>query len=200
MQAYPIVSNSTILPWFVNKFSRWKVDSPTFQWSQRAGNISSQNKISVFWCYLIQLRTPTALTMGQRNLFFPEIKSHSKLRDMNHSYLRKSQQDEEKKTGKNAHINSHKRMCKFDEDISVFLNLIKEFSVRHWDKIRKQWQRVGGDEKDNSCIGDKAWYLTDPYILCSDFRMEILPGTTRSCRLVSGAVFFGRVKFGIIDN
>ena len=76
--------------------------------------------------------------MGQQNLFFPEIKSHSKSRDMNHSYLRKSQQDEEKKTGENAHINSRKRMCKFDEDISVFLNLIKEFSVRHWDKIRKQ--------------------------------------------------------------
>jgi len=85
------------------------------------------------------------LTMGQRNLFFLEIKSHSKSRDINHSYLRISQQDEEKKTGKIAHINTRKRMHKFHEDLSLLLNLIRVFPVRHWDKVRKKQQRIGGD-------------------------------------------------------
>jgi hypothetical protein len=80
--------------------------------------------------------------MGQRNLFLPEIKSHSKSRDMNHSYLRISQQDEEKTTGKNAHINTRKRMRKFNEGIGILLNLIGELPVRHWDTVRKQRQRI----------------------------------------------------------
>jgi hypothetical protein len=81
------------------------------------------------------------LTIGQRNLFFPEIKSHSKSRDMNHSYLRISQQAEEGKTGKHAHINTHKRIQKVFPAHSVFFhsvffNLIGEFPVRHWDNVR----------------------------------------------------------------
>ena len=90
------------------------------------------------------------LTMGQRNLFFPEIKSHSKSRDMNHSYLRISQlQDEEKKTGKNSHINTRDRMHKFHKGLSVLLNLSWEFPVSHWDKARKRRQRIGGNGGDN---------------------------------------------------
>ena len=91
VQAYSTLSIEIILPWFINKILRWKVDSHTVQWSLTAVNIGSQNKISVLWCHYIQLRTPTVLTMGQRNLFFPEIKSHSKSREMNHSYLRVNQ-------------------------------------------------------------------------------------------------------------
>ena len=82
------------------------------------------------------------LTMGQRSLFFPEIKSHSKSRDMNHSYLRISQQDEERKTGENAHINPCERMHKFHPDLSVLLNLSGKFPVSHWDKVRKMRQRI----------------------------------------------------------
>jgi len=85
------------------------------------------------------------LTIGQRNLFFPEIKSHSKSRDMNHSYLRISQQDEEKKTGENAHINTCKRMHKFHQDHIVLLNIIGEFQVRHCAKVRKNRQGIGGN-------------------------------------------------------
>ena len=85
------------------------------------------------------------LTMGQRGFFFPEIKSHSKSSDMNHSYLRMSQQDEEKKTGENAHINPCERMHEFHVGHSVSLNLIRAFPVRHWDRVRKRRQRIGGD-------------------------------------------------------
>ena len=136
VQAYSIVSNETTLPWFINKISHWKVDSPTFQWSQRARDIGWQNKISVCLCYCIQLKRLSVLTIGQRSLFFPEIKSHSKSRDMNHSYLRINQQDEEKKTWKNPHINTCKRMHKFHQDLIVLLNLIGELPVRHWAKVR----------------------------------------------------------------
>ena len=115
------------------------------------------------------------LTIGQRSLFFPEMKSHSKSRDMNHSYLRISQQDEERKTGKNAHINTRKRMHSFYPAHKVLFNLIGEFPVRHWDKVKRKRQRIGGDGGDNYCVGDEEWYLTGPYILCLDFETEIVP-------------------------
>jgi len=85
------------------------------------------------------------LTIGQRNLLFLEMKSHSKSRDMNQSYLRISQQDEEKQTGKFSHINTRDRMDKFHEGLSVLLNLLGVFPVSHWDKVRKRPQRIGGD-------------------------------------------------------
>jgi len=86
----------------------------------------------------MQWKTPKVLTMGQRSLFFPEIKSHSKSRDINHSYLRISQQDEEKRTGKYAHINTRKRMHKFREDLSLLLNLTGESPVRHCDEVKEK--------------------------------------------------------------
>jgi hypothetical protein len=50
-----------------------------------------------------------------------------------------------------------------------------------------------------SVVGDEEWYLTDPYILYSDFGTEIVPGTRRSCRWASEAEHFwkGFSKFGI---
>ena len=144
LQAYSIVSNEMMLPWFINKISRLKIDSPTFQWLQRAGDIGWQNKISVCWCYCIQLRRVAVLTIGQQSLFFPEIKSHSKSRDMNHSYLRISQQDEERETWKNAHINTRKRMNNFYQDLIVLLNLVRKVPVRHWDKVREKQVGMGG--------------------------------------------------------
>ena len=65
-------------------------------------------------------------------------------------------------------------MHKFHEGLSVPLNLIGEFPVRHWDKVRKQRQRIGGDGGDKQCVGDEEWYLTGPYILRLDFGMEIV--------------------------
>jgi len=104
--------------------------------------------------------------MGQRNLFFPEIKSHSKSRDMNHSYLRISQHDEEKIAGKFSHINTRNGMHKFHQGLTVLLNLSGGFPVSHWDKARERWRRIGGDGGYNWCVGDKECYLTGPYILC----------------------------------
>ena len=118
---------------------------------------------------LHSIEESAVLTIGQRNLFFPEIKSHSKSREMNHSYLRISQLDEERKTGGDAHINTCKRMDEFYPALSVLFNLIGEFPVRHWDKVKRKLQRISGDGEDNSCVGDKVWYLADPYVLCSDF-------------------------------
>jgi hypothetical protein len=105
-------------------------------------------------------------------------------------------------TGKKAHINTRKRICKFNVNISIFSNLIEEFPVRHWDKVRKQRQRtLGGDGEENSCVGDKEWYLTDPYILCSDFGTEIVPETKKSCRLAFKSRTFSErfCQIGIID-
>ena len=54
----------------------------------------------------------------------------------------------------------------------------------------------------NWCVGDQEWYLTGPYILCLDFRTEIVSGTKR----MLGQNLFGRItgipawgaQFGII--
>ena len=169
VQAYSIVSNEMILPWFINKIPHWKVDFPTFQSSQGARDIGWQNKISVCGCYCIQLRGVTVQTIGQRSFFFPEIKSHSKSSDMNHSYLRITQQDEERKTRKNAHINTRKRMHKFYQDLIILLNFIREFPVSHWEKLSEMRQRIGGNGGWNYCVRDEEWYLTGPYILYLDF-------------------------------
>jgi hypothetical protein len=36
-------------------------------------------------------------------------------------------------------------MHKFHPDLSVLLNLSREFPVRHWDKVRKKLQKIGVD-------------------------------------------------------
>ena len=116
---------------------------------------------------LHSIEESAVLTIGQRNLFFPEIKSHSKSREINHSYLRISQLDEERKTGENAHINTCKRMDEFYPALSVLFNLIGEFPVRHWDKAKGKRQRISGDGEDNSEKG-----VVFGWSICPMFRLR----------------------------
>ena len=65
-------------------------------------------------------------------------------------------------------------MHKFHPDLSVLFNLIGEFPVRHWDKVRKRGQRVVGmggtiialEMKSGSCV------------LCLDFGTEMVSYVT----------------------